>query len=158
MLAAHVTAAQHVSLHRRLGEREEHAYGARASEIAAELAVHFEEGREYHRAVRYLEQAGKNAIQRSAHHEAILLLTKGLELLKTLPNTPERAQQELTLQITLGASLLATKRLAAPEVETTYIRARELCQQLGETPQLFPVLYGLWWFHLIRGNSRERVS
>ena len=70
-------------------------------------------------------------------------LTKGLELLKTLPDTPERAQQELTLQLALGAALVAVKGYAAPEVEKTYTRARELCQQLGETPQLFPVLFRL---------------
>ena len=72
--------------------------------------------------------------KRSAH------LTKGLEVLHTLPDTPERARQELGLQITLGPALLATKGLAAPEVERAYTRARELCQQVGETPQLFPVL------------------
>ena len=75
--------------------------------------------------------------------EAISHLTKGLELLKTLPDTPERAQQELTLQIALGVPLMATKGYAAPEVERAYTRARELCQQVGETPQLFPVLWGL---------------
>ena len=84
--------------------------------------------------------------------EAISHLTKGLELLKTLPDTPERAQQELTLQITLGVPLMATKGFAAPEVERVYTRARELCQQVGETPQLFPVLWGLWAFYLVRAE------
>ena len=67
-------------------------------------------------------------------------------MLKTLPDTPERAQQELTLQIALGAPLMATKGFAAPEVESVYTRARELCQQVGETPQLFPVLWGCGCF------------
>src|SRR5262249_17868387 len=71
VLYERMTVAQHVSLHRRIGEREEQAYGARASEIAAELAVHFEQGREYRRTVHYLEEAGKTASRRSAHHEAI---------------------------------------------------------------------------------------
>ena len=84
--------------------------------------------------------------------EAIGHLTKGLELLKTLPDTPERTQQELTLQIALGAPLIATKGYAAPEVERAYTRARELCQQVGETPQLFPVLWGLWKFYLVRAE------
>ncbi len=89
---------------------------------------------------------------RSANVEAISHLTKGLELLKTLPDTPERNQQELMLQITLGAPLTATKGYAAPEVEHAYVRARELCQQMGESPQLFPVLWGLWLFYLIRAE------
>ena len=87
--------------------------------------------------------------KRSAH------LTKGLELLKTLPDTPERTQQELTLQLALGAPLMATKGYAAPEVEKAYTRARELCQQVGETPQLFPVLRGLWVFYLVRAEFTD---
>ncbi len=56
-------------------------------------------------------------MQRSANAEAVSHLTTALELLKTLPETPERTQQELTLQIALGAPLMATKGFAAPEVE-----------------------------------------
>jgi predicted ATPase len=73
-------------------------------------------------------------------------------LFTTLPDTPERARQELTLQITLGAALIVTKGYAVPEVETAYARARALCQQVGETPQLVSVLGGLWVFYLVRGK------
>jgi predicted ATPase len=73
-------------------------------------------------------------------------------VLKTLPDTPERTQQELTLQIALGTPLMATKGFAAPEVERAYARAQELCQQVGETPQLFRVLSGLWFFYLARAE------
>jgi predicted ATPase len=75
-----------------------------------------------------------------------------LELLNTLPDTPEHRQQELAVQTTLGPALLATKGFAAPEVEAAYHRARELCRQVGETPQLFPVLGGLVLFYV---NRRE---
>jgi predicted ATPase len=75
-----------------------------------------------------------------------------LELLKALPDTPERAQQELTLQVTLGLALITAKGQAAPEVERTYTRALELCRQIGETPQLFPVLAGLRRFYVGRGD------
>jgi predicted ATPase len=77
-------------------------------------------------------------------------LTKGLEVLATLPDTPERAQQELEMQLTLGPALITTKGQASPEVLHAYARARELCQQVGETPQLFQVLRGLWYFYLHR--------
>ena len=106
----------------------------------------------------YLHLAGQQAVQRSANAEAIDHLTAALELLKTLPDTPERAQQELTLQIALGVPLMATKGYAAPEVEQAYTRARELCQQVGETPQLFPVLFGLWVFILCGRSTRRRTS
>jgi predicted ATPase len=75
-----------------------------------------------------------------------------LELLKTLPDTPQRAQQELTLQIALGVPLMTTKGWPAPEVERAYIRARELCEQLGETRQLFSVLRGLWECYEAQGK------
>ncbi len=139
-------------LHRQIGEREEHAYGERAREIATELALHFERGRDYRRAVQYLEQAGKNAIRRSAHQEVISLLTKALELLKHLSDTPERTQQELTLQITKGVSLAAIKGYSAPETEYAYAQALVLCRQIGNTPQLFPVLQGLQAFHWLRAE------
>jgi predicted ATPase len=101
--------------------------------------------------VPYLQLAGAQAVQRSAHREALQHLTRGLELLATLPETPARAQQELELQVALGQALSATKGIAAPEVERTYARARALCAQLGETPQLFPTLWGLCRFYRSRG-------
>ncbi len=147
-----VPAGRCVSFHRRIGERLEVAYGGRTTEIAAELAVHFERGRDYPRAVQYRWQAGENATKRHAHQEAIGHFTQGLEALTALPDTSERAQQELLFNITLGNSLIATKGWAAPEVEKTYVRARELCEQIGETPQLFPALAGLYRFYVVRGQ------
>jgi predicted ATPase len=75
-------------------------------------------------------------------------------LLTALPDTPERAQQELAMQTTLGSALVATKGQASLEVERAYTRARALCQQVGETPQLFQVLRGLWFLYLIRLDLR----
>ena len=79
-------------------------------------------------------------------------MTTGIELLKTLPETPERLQQALALYIALGAALQMAKGLAAPEVEQTYTQARALCQQIGETPEFVPVLFGLWRFYLLRSQ------
>jgi DNA-binding winged helix-turn-helix (wHTH) protein/predicted ATPase len=145
-----LTARQRQRLHLRIGEREEAGYGERAREIAVELAGHFEQGRDYRRAVQYLQRAGENAARRSAPHEVINLLTRGLKLLKTWPDTHERTRQELALRIGLGPPLIATKGYAAPETEQTYLRAHELCQAVGETDQLFPVLVGLQRFYLAR--------
>ncbi len=149
-----VTAGRRSRLHQRIGERLEAAYNKRARDIAAVLAMHFEQGRDHPRAVRYLRYAGENATRRSAHREAISLLTKGLQLLKTLPDIPDRDQQELKLHTALGIPLGATKGYAAPEVEQAYGRALELCRQLGESPQLFPVLGGLCVFYMQRAKFR----
>jgi predicted ATPase len=101
-------------------------------------------------AVVYWQQAGQHASERSAYLEAVSHLTTGIELLTTLPETPVRARQALTLHIALGAAWLVTKGQAAPEVEHAYTQARALCQQVGETPELIPVLFGLWRFYIAR--------
>jgi class 3 adenylate cyclase/predicted ATPase len=118
------------------------------------VAHHYTEAGRSEQAVGYWLRAGQHATERSAHVEAISHLSKGLEVLKTLPKTPERAQHELTLQLALGVPLMVTKGHAAPEAEHAYARARALCQQVGETPQLFRVLVGLWRFYLVRGALR----
>ena len=100
------------------------------------LAHHYTEAGLIEQAIPYWQRAGQKAVEHSANVEAIGHLTKGLELLKTLPDTSPHAQQELMLQITLGAPLIAAKGYAAPEVKKTYNRALELCQQQGETPYL----------------------
>jgi predicted ATPase len=114
------------------------------------LAHHYTEAGLVKQAIPYWQRAGERARQRSANVEAIGHLTKGLELLKNLPDTPERIQQELDLQTTLAPAFMATKGYASSEVERAGLRAWELCQQLGDTPQLFPVLHSLWRFYLVR--------
>ena len=101
-------------------------------------------------AVVYWQRAGQQASERSANAEAISHFTNGLELFNTLPDTPAHTQHALTLHLALGAALQRAKGFAAPEVERAYTRARELCQQVGEAPQLVPVLLGLWRYYVTR--------
>jgi predicted ATPase len=116
------------------------------------LAHHYTEAGLIEKAVPYWYHAGQNAIQRSAHVEAISHLTGGLELLKALPETPQRLQREVDMHIALGASLVATKGYAAPEVGQTYLRAQHLCQSLEDPYRLFPVLRGLWGYYFTRAE------
>src|SRR4029453_10898370 len=116
------------------------------------LAHHYTEAGLSAQAIPYWQRAGQRAIQRSAHLEAIAHLSMGLEVLRTLSDTPEHPQQELDLQLALGPALVVTRGPASPAVEQVYARAQELCQQVGETPQLFPVLWGLWRFYNNRGE------
>jgi tetratricopeptide (TPR) repeat protein len=132
----------------------EAGYGAQAGDVASQLAVHFERGGEIPRAVYYWQQAGENATRRNAYHEAIAALRKGLALLATLPDSPERTQCELTLQLTLGELLMAAKGMISAEAGEAYTRAHMLCQQLGETRQLFQALSGLCLFHCAQARLR----
>jgi DNA-binding winged helix-turn-helix (wHTH) protein/predicted ATPase len=100
--------------------------------------------RDYPRAVQYLQQAAENATRRHAPHEVITLVTTGLELLATLPETHERVQCEVELLLALGPALRATKGQGSPEVNQTYSRARQLCDHLDAPHHLFPALRGLW--------------
>jgi predicted ATPase len=103
-------------------------------------------------AVRYWQRAGQQASDRSTYLEAISHCTTGIELLTTLSETPERTQHAVTLHIALGAALQMTQGLAAPEVERAYTQAYSLCQQVGETPELVPVLFGLWRYYVSRSQ------
>jgi predicted ATPase len=114
------------------------------------LAHHYTEAGLTAPAVGYWQRAGQQASDRSANLEAISHLTIGIELLTTLPETPERTQQALTLHIALGAALQMAKGHGAPEVEHAYTQARALCQQVGETPELVPALFGLWRFYVVQ--------
>ncbi|MEW6296360.1 MAG: adenylate/guanylate cyclase domain-containing protein [Thermodesulfobacteriota bacterium] len=139
-------------LHERAARAIETSFPSRLEDHYSELAAHYSRSGNTQKAVDYLQRAGQQATQRSAHAEAIAHLTAALELLASLPDTPQRAQRELTLQIALGAPLRATRGYAASEIGATFTRARELCQQQGDTPQLFPVLWGLWYFYLVRAE------
>lgn len=152
----HVAAGRRVELHRRIAERQAAAFGERADEVAAELAAHFERGHEPRRAVTYLHRAATVASQRGAPREAHTLLTRALVVLRALPETGDSVQQEVTLQIARGASFMATGGWGMPEVEQAYARAQALCQRLGDTPQLFPAVWGLWLFRW--GRSELAVA
>jgi class 3 adenylate cyclase/predicted ATPase len=119
------------------------------------LAHHFTEADLAAPAVGYWQRAGQRAVERSATLEAISHFTRGLEVLKTLPGTGERAQQELRLQTALASAYTAVKGTAAPQVEQAYARAYELCQQVGDIPQLVPVLQGLRRFYLARAEYQR---
>lgn len=139
-------------LHQRIGEREEGAWGEQAPHIASELAAHFEAGQDYVRALHYLTLAGRRAARRCANREAIDLLTHGLDLLRHLPDSAARRRHELALDIALGAPLIHSRGYAAADVAKVYGRARELYAEVGETAQLFSILWGLWLYHVVRGD------
>src|SRR5262249_33702400 len=129
--------------------------------VAAEpelLAHHYTEAGDHASAVGYWQQAGTRALQRSANVEATAHVHRGLELLATLPDTPQCTQHELDLLTTLGPALMATKGYAAPEVVQAYTRARALCQQIGETPEHVPVLWNLWFFYMARGEHQTAIE
>lgn len=136
------------STRRQYHQRIAQALEMRFPEIAGSepelLAQHYTEAHLLQQAVSYWQRAGERASERSATAEAIAHFSEGLRLVARLPETPERARQELGLRLGLGPVLMFTRGWAVPEVEQTYLRARELCRQVGTLPQLFTSTWGLW--------------
>jgi len=144
--------SRRVQLHRLIGERTEEVYGEHAKDIAAELAMHFERGRDFIRAARYLQQAADKAIRQFAYQEAVGLARSGIALLEKVPDTPDRVNQALCLHLTLGVPLIVIEGYASTNVGAVYLKARELSEQIGETPDVSEVLWGLWTFHTLRAE------
>lgn len=149
VLYKRLSTTRRVQLHLRIALAGELVYGERAGEIAAELAMHFERGRDYKRAASYFEQAAKNAIRCFAYQEAVSLSRHGLKIVTKLPEAAERDLQELSLHLTLGVPLIATKGYSHADVGDVYLKARELAV---DTPYLSEVLWGLWTFYFLRAD------
>ena len=122
------------------------------------LAHHYTQAGMTAEAVPCWLRAGQRALHASANPEAIAHLTTGLDLLADLPAGPERAGVELQFRLALGPAYMAIRGYAAPEVEGCYQRARELCRELGDTPQLVPVLHGLWSYHIVRAQHTSAFA
>jgi len=118
------------------------------------VAHHYTEAGLHEPAVTYWYQAGHRASERSAYLEAIAHLRKGLEVLHRCPQTGAHAKQELTLHLTLGPALTATQGYASPEVERAYTQARDLGQHVGERPEQFRALQGLWNCYFVRAQHQ----
>ena len=130
-------------------------YGDRSGDIAARIAVLFETARDFVAAAQYFFVAAQKALALFAFRVALALADRGLDALKALQAGPQRIQQELGLQMIRGQALRLMKGWSAPEIEPVFARARELCHQLNDPPELFPVLWAITLFHAIRGDLRE---
>jgi predicted ATPase len=146
---------QRCKLHRRIAEAIEWAYGTRLTEQFERLAHHYTEAGLAEQAIGYWQQAGQRAIERSANAEAIGLLERGLRLIETLPESPDRVQKEIALRVALGVALINRRGPKVPEVEQNYLRARALCEDVEDTQQLFPVVWGLWFCAQQRSELRH---
>jgi predicted ATPase len=133
-------------LHARIAEAMERLYGERVAEHPERLAHHFTEAGQADKAIAYWLEAGRRALERSVDAEAAADFEKGLSLINTVSPSPERALQELDLQLGLGVPLQAIKGVAAPEIGRVYSRARELAAEAGDGARSYAATWGLWKF------------
>lgn len=108
------------------------------------VAHHLTEAGEAEKAVDAWQSAGDFAQARAALVEAGQHYKKAISMLQTLPDSPDRSQLELPLQISLGHIFAATKGFGSVEEAQVYERAHEISAQLGDSPQFFFILLGLW--------------
>jgi predicted ATPase/class 3 adenylate cyclase len=147
-----------VQYHRHIAQALTEQFSAMVETTPELLAHHYTQAGMIAESVPYWLGAGQRARYASANPEAIAHLTTGLDLLADLPAGPERADTELQFRLTLGPAYMAIRGYAAPEVEACYQRARELCRELGDTPQLVPVLHGLWTYHIVRAQHADALA
>ena len=139
-------------LHEHVGHAIETIYTASLDDHVAELAHHFSRSGNQSKAIEYLRLAGTQAMSRGALPQAIRDFESGLELLKPFPAGTPRDSMHLQLLSPLGTAYIAARGYAAPEVGPIFAEARELCERIGQAPQLFAVVWGNFAWHVVRGE------
>lgn len=153
--------AECANLHERVGRALETLYGTKTevvASIAPQLARHFQHAGIIDKSIGYLQQSGERALRMSANESALDYLTQALVLLATLPDSLKRAEFELALQLKYAMPLQSIRGYAAPEVGRLYTRLHELCEILGETPMLFPVLWLAHSYYTVRADLQEALE
>jgi DNA-binding SARP family transcriptional activator len=151
---------ERVRLHEQVGTTLEELYQKREDvpAIATQLARHFTEAQVTNKAIYYLHQAGKKAVELSAYRESITHLEKGLTLLKTLPQSPERDGQELVFQIALAIAFQSMEGNQSEYVREAWKRAQDLGTQTGVTQQDSVVLAELGNYHFVRAEYSRALT
>ena len=121
------------------------------------LAYHYQEAGNHQLAIRCWFESGQRALSRSANVEAIANFRKALQLLNALPETPQRTEQEIDIQLALGIPLIAVQGYAASDTYEAFSRARTLCLRLGNIPEYYQALFGVWGYFWMRGNNLDAL-
>ena len=149
---AGISPQRRARLHLLTGERLESTFAEEAASMAAELAVHFEQGRHPGKAVSYLQQAARNAVHRSAYTEALRHVARALDIVETLPDGLERRQRDAALSLLQAQVLETTLGWGSEDVARAYARARELCVVLADESGLLQATWGLIAVHIVRAD------
>jgi len=150
-------ATRRAALSREVATALEAFWGERASTVANELGVLWEQAREFGKAAGYFTTAARQSSLVFADEEAAALAQRGLKALTQLPESAEKTEQELVLQVVLGVALRSTRGFSDPEVGKAFERARNLSSGHGQTMQMVPVLRGLWEFYEVRAEYEKAL-
>jgi DNA-binding winged helix-turn-helix (wHTH) protein len=149
------------ALHRQIAETLERDFADDAAAQPQQLALHYTEAGLERQAASWWLRAGLQSLQRSAMTEALAQLRRALALLEALPNDVKRQRIELEALVVYGKALIATQGHAAEATGAAFARARALCNQLGDPPQVLTVLFTQWthaFFRVRLSEAEERAS
>jgi tetratricopeptide (TPR) repeat protein len=135
----------------------EHDFPELAENQPEILAYHYQEAGNYQLAIRCWFKSGQRALAHSANVEAIAHFRKALQPLNALPETPERTKQEIDILLALGIPLIAVHGYASEETSEAFSRARTLCLRLGNIPEYFQALFGLWGHSWMCGKNDDAL-
>ncbi|MDI4237547.1 adenylate/guanylate cyclase domain-containing protein [Bradyrhizobium sp. Arg237L] len=136
----------------------EHDFPELAENQPEVLAYHHQEAGNHPLAIRCWFKSGQRALAHSANVEAIANFRKALQLLSALPDTLERTRQETDIQLALGIPLIAVQGYASADTREAFSQARALCLRLGNIPEYFQALFGLWGNAWMSGKNDEALG
>lgn len=145
-------------LHEKIATTLQQHFPQTASNDPEVLAHHYHYAHNWSQSTACFFSAGQRATARSAHVEAESLYRQGLKLIDNIASGPERQQLELGLQVSLGTTLLTTRGYTDIEVGEAFERAYEICREMGDPPEVFPVLFGLWAYHFVLTDFERSLS
>jgi class 3 adenylate cyclase/predicted ATPase len=137
-------------LHARTAEALQRHFPKMAESQPELLAHHYAQAGNVERALLLWMSAGRLSIERCAFLEATSQLRIALGSLANLSPSAERDEWELDVQMALGGAITAISGYAAEEAGAAFDRALALCRKLDRPDKLFPTLYGVGGFHLMR--------
>jgi class 3 adenylate cyclase/tetratricopeptide (TPR) repeat protein len=145
-------------IHERTAAAIEELFAERLDDHLGELAHHYSASGNAAKAVGYLKLAAEQARARSAYEDGLRYANEALRLLETLPASRERDLDEVALHETRGPLLATTQGFASAELAACLNRGMELCQRIGEGPEMFNIMFGLCNFNLARNRLRDAAE
>lgn len=147
-----------VALHALIAETLEEQFTDRAQRQPELLAVHYGEGGQPDKAVMYWTLASKRSLETFAIDEAIEQAEQGLKTIAATPESAARDTAEIRLLSLKGKGLLTKFGYANPTVEEIFTQALKLSESIGQSPELFQIVVGLWMYFFIGGETGHALS
>jgi class 3 adenylate cyclase/tetratricopeptide (TPR) repeat protein len=145
-------------LHERAAAALEELFADKLDDQVDALAHHYSRSGNTAKAIGFLCRAAEQARARSAYDDAIAYTDQALALLSELPDSAERDRDEIGLQVIRSLLLAATRGFASDDLARCLKRGLTLCQRVGEGPEMFGVMFGLWNFNLARNRLHDAMK